>query len=313
MMFGTGGEFIYSKCIACETLFLANPPEKLSEFYPPHYYSFASTDDEGTSADPPKTDFLRRARANAALFDRPWYGRLLQAIRPANPCDYLRGMLNPVKNLSIDSSVLDIGCGKGHLLSLMLDAGFSDLYGVDPYLAHDSVLRNAITITATETNVIPDQSFDLVMMHHVLEHMTDPVKAIVEVKRLLKQNGWAVISLPLASSDVSESYKECWVELDPPRHFTLFSTKGFIQMAKNLGLRLESTHFDTTAFAYWGSELYKQGITLVDPETKAFREPRAHFSDTQLAEFENRAKESNRAGRGGRGTFHFSLRNNQPV
>jgi SAM-dependent methyltransferase len=307
MMFGTGGEFVYSKCIACETLFLTNPPGNMSDFYPPHYYSFNSSDDNAARTDYPKADFLRKARANAALFDRPWYGRLIHAIRPAYRCDYLRGLLGPVTNLSIDSAVLDIGCGKGRLLLQMLDAGFSDLHGVDPYLPRDSVLRNAITIKNTETDAISGQSFDLVMMHHVLEHMADPAKAIGEVKRLLRPNGWAIISLPLASSDVSDSYKEFWVELDPPRHFTLFSTKGFIQMAKNLGLRLESTLFDTTAFAYWGSELYKQGVTLVDPKTKAFRDPRAHFSNTQLAEFENRARASNEVRRGGRGIFYFSL------
>ena len=40
MQFGTRDEFIYCECSNCGCLQLVNPPENLSKYYPPEYFSF---------------------------------------------------------------------------------------------------------------------------------------------------------------------------------------------------------------------------------------------------------------------------------
>lgn len=42
-----------------------------------------------------------------------------------------------------------------------------------------------------------DDSFDVVFCNHVLEHVTDDLQALREIRRVLKQGGWAILQSPL--------------------------------------------------------------------------------------------------------------------
>ncbi len=50
----------------------------------------------------------------------------------------------------------------------------------------------------------PDNTFDVIYCSHVLEHVPDDRKAISEFYRVLKQNGWAVILVPLFKENTVE-------------------------------------------------------------------------------------------------------------
>jgi len=41
-----------------------------------------------------------------------------------------------------------------------------------------------------------DNSFDIIFCNHVLEHIPDDTKAMEEIYRILKPNGWAVLQIP---------------------------------------------------------------------------------------------------------------------
>jgi len=41
-----------------------------------------------------------------------------------------------------------------------------------------------------------DNSFDVILCNHVLEHIPDDTKALQELYRILKPNGWAVLQIP---------------------------------------------------------------------------------------------------------------------
>ncbi|MBX2915950.1 MAG: methyltransferase domain-containing protein [Cyclobacteriaceae bacterium] len=44
-----------------------------------------------------------------------------------------------------------------------------------------------------------DNTFDIVLCNHVLEHVADDVKAMQELKRVLKPGGWAILQVPFFS------------------------------------------------------------------------------------------------------------------
>jgi ubiquinone/menaquinone biosynthesis C-methylase UbiE len=54
---------------------------------------------------------------------------------------------------------------------------------------------------------LPDNAFDVVICNHVLEHITDDNKAMREVLRVLKPNGWAILQVPLDISQ-TETYED---------------------------------------------------------------------------------------------------------
>ena len=43
----------------------------------------------------------------------------------------------------------------------------------------------------------PDNTFDVVICNHVLEHVNDANKAFAEIKRILKPGGWAILLVPI--------------------------------------------------------------------------------------------------------------------
>jgi ubiquinone/menaquinone biosynthesis C-methylase UbiE len=49
----------------------------------------------------------------------------------------------------------------------------------------------------TNLNIFKEDTFDIIICFHVLEHIIDDIKAISEIKRVLKPNGLAFISVPL--------------------------------------------------------------------------------------------------------------------
>ena len=46
-----------------------------------------------------------------------------------------------------------------------------------------------------------DESFDMVMHFHVLEHVEDDIKALAECKRILKPNGCMIVCVPMSKNE----------------------------------------------------------------------------------------------------------------
>lgn len=94
--------------------------------------------------------------------------------------------------------ILDIGCYTADLLTLLPPS--IDYYGVD---SDEKALkiakkRGAKTIKLNlENKQIPlNQKFDIIVATEILEHLKDPQKLILQIKRLVKKNGVILISLP---------------------------------------------------------------------------------------------------------------------
>jgi len=52
-----------------------------------------------------------------------------------------------------------------------------------------------------------DESFDLILCNHVLEHVPDDLKAMVEMRRVLKPGGIALLSVPIALT-LEQTYED---------------------------------------------------------------------------------------------------------
>lgn len=103
-------------------------------------------------------------------------------------------------SLRENSIVLDAGCHKGYLLKMIQNLGLIDLHGIDispailqPFLSCD--LRRA----DVRNIPFPDSYFDVVFALDMLEHVDEIELAIKEINRVLKVNGFAVLSGPTES------------------------------------------------------------------------------------------------------------------
>lgn len=107
--------------------------------------------------------------------------------------------------------VLDAGIGTGAMSCALHSAveGALELRGVDisPAMlerAERNLLNRGITGRLQEANLtalpFQDDSFDMVMAAHVLEHLTDPGQALAEAYRVLKPGGIVVLCVTRQSS-----------------------------------------------------------------------------------------------------------------
>jgi len=89
-----------------------------------------------------------------------------------------------------------------------------------------------------------DDSFDMVICYHVLEHVADDRKAMQELFRILKPNGCAILQVPWKGQDtfedsdivLPEERKEAFGQED---HVRIYSLNDFVNRLKNAGFTVE--------------------------------------------------------------------------
>lgn len=129
------------------------------------------------------------------------------------------------------AAILDVGCANGGLLAALKRKGYSNLTGVDPSHACVQNLRKGLGIKAIVGDVLsfklPEESFDCVILSHVLEHIVDLKGAMENLLLNLKAGGVLYIEVPDASR-----YDEYYVvpyyyfDCEHINHFDEYSLKN---------------------------------------------------------------------------------------
>jgi SAM-dependent methyltransferase len=287
-MFGSGEEFDYFSCADCGCLQIARVPADLASFYPRGYYSFHTH--------PAATNGLKAwlgARRDYLLATGQGVaGRLLNRLRPATPEVISLGGIPARK----DMRILDVGCGSGSLLSFLHRARVGRLEGVDPYISADLEVAPGVTVRKLALDQVSGE-FDLIMLHHVFEHVKSGLELLMAGRKRLSARGIIFLRFPTPESEVWDRYRENWVGLDAPRHLFLHTRRSLGILAEKAGLNMERCWCDAPAMDFWASELYKRGLSLID-EKGANREPGTYFSKRELKAFARQAERLNAAGRG---------------
>lgn len=298
MMFGTREEFDYFLCDNCCTLQIAQVPDNLAAYYAADaYYSFG----EGTGE-------ARWKSALKRICARGMIGRPEKYPMGNGPIDRIRRGAEPwiaqVEGLWRDAAVLDVGCGKGARLEALARLGFTDLSGVDPFLpaTQEGTSVQGIHFFRGELTEI-DGHYDLITMHHSLEHVAEPRRLLVAARERLKPGGRIFVRIPLLQDWVWRKYGANWAQIDAPRHFYLMPQAAFIDLAKSAGLDCISSGTDTLGWSLARSEAYARDIPMYNSPGQPNALP---FTMSELAEYDRQAQTLNAAGEGDQGYFVLS-------
>lgn len=293
MMYGTREVFEYSECGNCLSLFINRIPADLGKYYADGYYSFARDAGGSGRVDPAgfSRQWLKTRWIRHALGFRNTAGSLITRLKGKPE---IAKWMEPC-GMQLSDRILDVGCGAGMLLSQLEEIGFRNLTGIDPFLDADHE-KGLVRLRKCHIEQV-NEEFDLIMMHHSLEHMADPATAIAGARRLLSGNGKIVVRIPLAQSAVHKEYGTSWVEWDAPRHLFIPSEMGMTILAEKAGLTVEHISHDGNAFQFVGSELYLKDIPLTREGGEKL------FSRSRLRDFAARASALNDEKRGGRAIF----------
>ena len=106
--------------------------------------------------------------------------------------------INAICKIEGTTKVLDVGCG----ISTVLHFIDGERYGIDPLADRYKQLYpypEGINIRKGfgEDIPFPDEYFDIVFCSSALDHITNPQKAITETHRVLKPNGFFVLSVEI--------------------------------------------------------------------------------------------------------------------
>jgi len=137
-------------------------------------------------------------------------------------------------------TLLDIGAGTGDFL---LEAKKQNwiITGIEPNEKAKQIAIQKGVSFGTNLEDLADESFDVISMWHVLEHVPNLEEQIATLKRLLKPNGTIIIAVPNFKSYDAKYYKEFWAAYDVPRHLWHFSKTAIQKLFADQNMQTEKT------------------------------------------------------------------------
>jgi 2-polyprenyl-3-methyl-5-hydroxy-6-metoxy-1,4-benzoquinol methylase len=172
----------------------------------------------------------------------------------------LSNKLKLINAHSNQGALLDIGAGTGEFLSVAKNNGWN-VTGIEPSPKAKAIAENKGVSFVPNLDSIPSQSFDVITMWHVLEHVPDLDHQINELKRIVKPNGTIIIAVPNFNSFDAKYYGKFWAAFDVPIHFWHFSKKAIQTLFIQHNLKLTEVlpmKFDSFYVSLL-SEKYKTG------------------------------------------------------
>lgn len=280
MMFGLRDVFDYIECKECGCLQILRYPEHIERYYPKEYYSF------NLNLPAPRTSTTARIVLFIKYIARLAWHKLSRSYQAPWP---VRLRLLP------RHKVLDIGCGNGARMMEWYNLGMNRLQGIDEYIDQGRTIAPRVNIMKGNFYLL-DEQYDVVMMNETLEHLPDQSRVFRKVNELLHSGGMFFIRIPVKSW-AWEHYGTNWVQLDAPRHYYIHTERSLTMLATRTGFVLEDIIYDSWAFQFTGSELYKKNIPLTEGKKGSF------FSPEEMEEFRARARQLNRERKGDQAAF----------
>jgi len=197
-------------------------------------------------------DYISHTDGKRSLFEKAYH--FIKNIALKNKLSLINNLDNSKGNL------LDIGAGTGDFLLVAKDNGWKSV-GIEPSeKARNSAKSKGVELKSNLSD-FEDNSFDVITMWHVLEHVPNLEEQIKELKRLLKPNGSIIIAVPNFKSYDANHYKEFWAAYDAPRHLWHFSKMAIKKLFQKENLELVKIYpmkFDSFYVSLL-SEKYKTG------------------------------------------------------
>lgn len=165
---------------------------------------------------------------------------------------------------SEEKKLLDVGCGTGDFLKIAKDHKWN-VSGIEPdrnarLLANQKVDESVFDVDHLLT--FKPQSFDVITLWHVLEHLPKLENQIAVLESLLKPTGHLVIAVPNFKSYDAKYYGTFWAAFDVPRHLWHFSQNAISNLVHPKKMKVIE-NIPMTFDAYYVamlSEKYKNGV-----------------------------------------------------
>jgi 2-polyprenyl-3-methyl-5-hydroxy-6-metoxy-1,4-benzoquinol methylase len=171
-------------------------------------------------------------------------------------------------------SILDIGCFRGFFLKLCMKQGWKirgyEFQDEAIEFANNYLGKNVVKKKNLNNQSIKSETYEVVTLIGVVEHVKDPVKLIKNACKLVKKKGIIIIQTPNSTSVVSNLLGKFWPCIAPVEHLHLFSKDSLKMQFNNLNFKnIEvNTHWKYLTIDY----VYKN-LSNFGPQIKKIIKP----------------------------------------
>jgi SAM-dependent methyltransferase len=142
--------------------------------------------------------------------------------------------------------LLEVGSSLGFLLAEFKKDGW-DVLGVEPdgFGCRYTKEQQGIEVLhgILDDAAIPDESFDVVIMNHVIEHVGDPLGTLCAINRVLKPNGHFVMETPRYDSLMFQLLGRRERSVSCIGHIYFFTTQTLKNLYEAAGFRLVELNY----------------------------------------------------------------------
>ena len=143
--------------------------------------------------------------------------------------------------------LLEIGSGLGHLVGQLEDS--FETYGMDLNqwaVKESKAVVNESELQTASAEEIPfaDNTFGVVIIKHIVEHLPNPEKAVVEIGRVTAPGGTLILATPNLDSLLKPWKGESWIGYQDPTHVSLHPPSIWFEWIRNAGFSLERVFAD---------------------------------------------------------------------
>tara|TARA_R110000868_G_scaffold90244_5_gene250691 strand:+ start:2113 stop:2958 length:846 start_codon:yes stop_codon:yes gene_type:complete len=178
-------------------------------------------------------DYISHTDSKRNLFEKAYH--LVRTISLKKKLRLINSSVSKSKNL------LDVGCGTGDFLQTAQQNNWQ-VSGIEPneqarHIANKKTNNSVFEIEALlkfESN-----SFDVITLWHVLEHLPNLEDHIRVFKKLLKPKGTLIIAIPNYKSYDAKHYKQFWAAYDVPRHLWHFNQASISKLVSKQSLKVK--------------------------------------------------------------------------
>lgn len=144
--------------------------------------------------------------------------------------------------------LLDVGCATGDFLeAVSLHEGWH-VEGIEINKQAVEIARCSgieVHLGTIESFEGLENSYDVITMWNVIEHLSDPLSSLQKIRKLLKPDGIFVFNTPNLDSLDAKIFGKYWIGFELPRHFYVFSRKTVTDLLKRAGFRIVKTRCES--------------------------------------------------------------------
>ena len=271
VFFCAPGEWVLHDCLDCRSAYL-DPRPSAATLHMAYRTYYTHEEQEPISASSLQgLRYARRALTNgyknwrfgAKLKPSGWLGAPLVCLLPFKRAAIEREYRH-LPRTARHGRLLDIGFGSGAFLDAAHAIGW-EVTGIDTdSTVVSNALKRGLNVYQGGLETLAGQSntFDVITLSHVIEHVHEPIAVLEACHRLLKPGGNLWLETPNINSLGRKRFRNNWRGLETPRHLVIFNRRSLHTALNRIGFTdvRDASQPSPCLFMYSSSQRMQQGL-----------------------------------------------------